>query len=226
MIQKEFINIAAHEMKTPIQPIISCSYMLKNKVQDDKGKELLEIIYRNAQRAMKMSEDVLDLTKIESNSLRLIKENFAVREIIYDIIINYQSNAGDNGIKITCDISDSLIVYGDKNRISQVISNLVNNSIKFSSSPVSISLKAESKITDIVTGNDKEMVVVSIKDAGNGIDPGIFNKLFTKFATTSSQGIGLGLYISKKIVEAHGGVLWAENNRDGRGATFSFSLPI
>jgi nitrogen-specific signal transduction histidine kinase len=226
MIQKEFINIAAHEMKTPIQPIISCSYMLKNKLQDDEDKELLEIINRNAQRAMKMSEDVLDLTKIESNSLRLIKENFAVREIIYDIIINYQSNASNNGIKITYDIPDSLMICGDKNRISQVISNLVNNSIKFSSGPVSISLKAESKITNIVTGNGKEMVVVSIKDAGNGIDPAIFNKLFTKFTTTSSQGIGLGLYISKKIVEAHGGALWAENNKDGRGATFSFSLPI
>jgi signal transduction histidine kinase len=119
-----------------------------------------------------------------------------------------------------------LTVYGDRNGISQVISNLISNSIKFIPQEGIISIKAEKKVTNTDNKGVEEMVVVSVKDTGTGIDKEVFPRLFTKFSTKSFQGIGLGLYISKNIVEAHGGSIWAENNKDGRGSTFNVTLPL
>jgi signal transduction histidine kinase len=110
----------------------------------------------------------------------------------------------------------------DKGRISQVISNLLSNAVKFTP-------RGTISIVSSLNGNqdkDNSEAIVSIKDSGQGIDPDILHKLFSKFATKSFSGTGLGLYISKSIVEAHGGRIWAENNSNGTGATFSFSLPI
>lgn len=225
-MQKEFINVAAHELRTPIQPIINVSDFVRSRIKDHELREFLDILNRNAKRLKKLSEDILDVAKIESNSLMLIKENFTFKEIILDMIRDYQNSTDNKDIKITYEISDTLVVYGDKSRISEVISNLISNSIKFSPDLVSISIKAETKVVNIPKATSKEMVIIKVKDAGVGIDKEIFQKLFTKFTTNSYQGMGLGLYISKKIVEAHDGDLWAENNKDGAGATFSFSLPI
>ncbi len=225
-MQKEFINIAAHELRTPIQPIINIASFIRNRTKDQELREFLDILNRNAKKLKKLSEDILDITKMESDSLMLNKEDFTITEIVSDMIKDYTNNTADKNIQITCVIPDTLVVHGDKNRISQVISNLINNSIKFSSEVVSITIKAENKVINTRNKNSKEMIVIKVKDAGVGIDTDVFYKLFTKFTTTSYQGIGLGLYISKKIVEAHDGDMWAENNKNGTGATFSFSLPI
>ncbi len=225
-MQKEFINVAAHELRTPIQPILGAINILRNPVSSSREKELVEIISRNARRLKKLSEDILDVAKIESNSLTLIKENFTFKEIIIDIIRDYQNCTDIKDIKITYEIPDTLVVFGDKSRISQVISNLISNSIKFSSDLVSISIKVEIKVINMHNASSKEMVILKVKDAGVGIDKEIFQKLFTKFTTNSYQGMGLGLYISKKIVEAHDGDLWAENNPSNAGATFTFTLPL
>jgi signal transduction histidine kinase len=231
-IQKEFINTAAHELRTPIQPILGITNILKGSVKDDKHKELLNVIGRNAQRLKKLSEDILEVSKIESNSMGLDKEHFRIVEIILDNVNNYKNNTDGKSINFeyALDDNDDLTVYGDKDGISQVISNLISNSIKF------ISFKKQeggvitilAKRKRIVKENEgvKETVVVSIKDTGTGIDKEIFPRLFTKFTTKSFHGIGLGLYISKNIVEAHGGSIWAENNRDGQGATFNIALPL
>jgi signal transduction histidine kinase len=231
-IQKEFINTAAHELRTPIQPILGITNILKGSVKDDKHKELLNVIGRNAQRLKKLSEDILEVSKIESNSMGLDKEHFRIVEIILDNVNNYKNNTDGKSIKFeyALDDNDDLTVYGDKDGISQVISNLISNSIKF------ISFKKQeggvitilAKRKRIVKENEgvKETVVVSIKDTGTGIDKEIFPRLFTKFTTKSFHGIGLGLYISKNIVEAHGGSIWAENNRDGQGSTFNIALPL
>ena len=117
----------------------------------------------------------------------------------------------------------STLIFGDKNRLGQVISNLISNSIKFISKE-GIILTSIEKMKN--NNNNKNEVIVRVKDNGIGIDTEIFPKLFTKFATKSFQGTGLGLYISKSIVEAHGGKIWGENNKDEKGATFSFSLPL
>ena len=126
-------------------------------------------------------------------------------------------------------------VVADKNRISQVISNLINNSIKFISTENGngdtkglISINIEKTIINSNERNNSVIdgVIITIKDNGQGIDSEISPRLFTKFASKSYQGTGLGLYICKNIIEAHGGKIWAKNNEDGKGATFSFSLPL
>lgn len=222
-IQKEFINIAAHELKSPIQPILGVSGLLRDGKIRENQKEFVDVIYRNAKRLQKLTEEILDVTKIESNSLSIYKEKFCLDGVVLNIVKDFKKYIEDSKkIRFEYDNHNSnLIVYADKNRIIQVISNLIDNSIKFIQNEGIISVSLE-KIDD---GYDK-MVIVSVKDAGSGIDKDIMPRLFEKFATKSFQGTGLGLFISKGIIEAHDGKIWAENNKDGKGATFSFTLPI
>lgn len=240
-MQKEFINTAAHELRTPIQLILGAIEAFKDGAKDDKQKELSNIIIRNAERLKKLAEDILDVTRIESNSLDLKKETFDLNSLIKDIVQEFSnSNITDEDKKIKFEFKISrnnspLIILGDKNRIAQVITNLVNNSIKFipkdkgdgngnQDGIVSISVK-RTKVLDAGDTSIEE-ALVEIRDNGKGIDYEIFPRLFTKFATKSFRGTGLGLYIAKNIVEAHGGRIWGRNNKDGRGATFYFTLPL
>ena len=230
-MQKEFIDIAAHELRTPLQPIIGITTILKDEIQSKRHKELLDVVFRNTERLKKLSEEILDVTRIESDSFNLNKEHFRIKEKILHILDNYNNNSETKNIKFeytfSVDIDDDFIIYADKTRISQVISNLICNSLKFISKErgeegiISLSVDKRKNDSDINDG----MVVISIKDNGKGIDWEILPRLFTKFASKSFQGTGLGLYISKNIIKAHGGTIWAENNSGGKGATFSFSLP-
>jgi two-component system, OmpR family, sensor histidine kinase VicK len=230
-MQKEFIDIAAHELRTPLQPIIGITTILKDEIQSKRHKELLDVVFRNTERLKKLSEEILDVTRIESDSFNLNKEHFRIKEKILHILDNYKNNSETKNIKFeytfSVDIDDDFIIYADKTRISQVISNLICNSLKFISKErgekgiISLSIEKRKNDGDINDG----MVVISIKDNGKGIDWEILPRLFTKFASKSFQGTGLGLYISKNIIKAHGGTIWAENNSGGKGATFSFSLP-
>jgi len=227
-MQKEFINTAAHELRTPIQPILGITELIKNEVKDGRHKELLEVISRNAHRLKALSEDILEASKIEGNSLHLNKEHFKIRETILEVINGYRSNTDTKNTRFeyTQD-DDNLIVYADKSGISRVISNLIDNSIKFTHKEGGIiSVFVENRETNKDDEEGKETVVVSVKDNGTGIDKEILPKLFGKFNTKSFQGMGLGLYISKNLVDAHMGKIWAENNRGMTGATFSFRLPI
>jgi two-component system, OmpR family, sensor histidine kinase VicK len=229
--QKEFINIAAHELRTPIQPILGLSEVLHNKIKDTKQMQLLDAIIRNAKRLQRLTEDILDVSKIESQSLKLNKERFDLNDVITNIIDemminrieskNEKNDDDNNNIKLEYRPKD-IFVEADRVRVTQVISNLLNNAIKFTK---------EGKITiAIEKKDDEEIIVISIKDTGIGIDSEMFPKLFSKFASKSYQGTGLGLFICKSIVEAHDGKIWAENNNsnisDGeKGATFYFTLP-
>ncbi|MEJ7641113.1 MAG: HAMP domain-containing sensor histidine kinase [Candidatus Nitrosocosmicus sp.] len=228
-MQREFINIAAHELRTPIQPILGLAEIVKNKTKDREQKDLLATVIKNANRLKKLSEDVLDVTKIESNTLDLNKERFNLVMLLFDIIKEIQNNAINNkkiNFEYNFNNSKYVIVYADKNRISQVVSNLISNSIKFIQNDGVILIGIDKIQKAINDGNGRKIAVVEIKDTGIGIDKEIIAKLFTKFTTKSFQGTGLGLYISKNIIEAHGGRIWAENNREGNGATFSFYLPV
>ncbi len=230
-MQKEFINIAAHELRTPLQPILGLAEIVREEIKDNPHqKELLDIIISSTKRLKKLSEDILDVTKIESHSLNLNKQNFDINAIILDIINDYKDIVNKKAIKFMCSLSsETIIVNADKNRISQVISNLIENSVKF------ISEKKEEGIIYITTekkknsiDNSQKTVIVHIEDTGSGIDLDMLPKLFTKFSSKSFQGSGLGLYLSKNIIEAHGGTIWAKNNNaDGKsGAIFGFSLPL
>jgi signal transduction histidine kinase len=229
IMQKEFINVAAHELRTPIQPIIGLSDVLHSKIKDTEQRELLDVVIRNAKRLHRLTEDILDVARIESESLILRKSRFNLKELILNTITDYKSqikkevkdNKVELGFTTNEDNDNDIFVYGDTGRITQVISNLLSNAIKFTEEGT-ITVKIQKRIYN----NNQGVVIVSIKDTGKGIDPTIREKLFEKFATRSEKGMGLGLYLSRKIIEAHDGNIWAENNVDSKGATFSFSLQM
>ncbi len=219
-MQKEFINIAAHELRTPTQSILGYAEILE--MESERSRQLANPILRNAIRLQRLTGDILDVTRIESQTLRLNKEEFDLNEVISNVIKDFKSQIDSEKIKLVYEYSrvNNIIVNADKNRLNQVISNLISNSIKFSQGEwgiISITTKKE---------QDSKTVTINVKDTGKGIDPEIIPRLFTKFATKSETGTGLGLFISKSIVEAHGGRIWAENNKDGKGATFYFTLPV
>jgi signal transduction histidine kinase len=221
-MQRDFINVAAHELRTPIQPILGLSDALRSKIKDTEKQEILDVVIRNARRLQRLTEDILDVTRIESHTLELHKERFNLKDILSNLIQDYRSqiegkNNNEQGLKIVYKSKyDTIFVHADKERITQVISNLINNSLKFTKS---------GKISVTSEKNDNH-AMVSVKDTGIGIDPEIIPRLFSKFVTKSFSGTGLGLFISKSIIEAHGGKIWAANNSDGKGATFAFSLPV
>ncbi len=242
-MKDEFINVAAHELRTPIQPIIGLSEVLRSKMRNNdngnnsagnaENQEYIDVILRNGQRLGKLVEDVLDVTKIESQSLQLHKEHFDLNDLIINIIDDIVAAEAEsmvygmtdrrkqkNNVKITYQ-PRHLAVYADRNRLAQVISNLLNNALKFTSEGfVMITID---KKTD---NNSHDIAIINVCDSGSGVDPEIMPRLFTKFSSKSFSGTGLGLYICKKIIEAHDGRIWAENNKNGKGATFSFTLPM
>jgi signal transduction histidine kinase len=235
-LKDEFINVAAHELRSPIQPILGLSEFLRsNKGREnnnssnsaamslEKEEELLDVIVRNSKRLRQLAEDILDVAKIEGGSLFLKKEKFNLKEMITEILSEYEQKIKNiKNIKLSyySQGNDSITIEADRSRLCQVIYNLLSNAVKFT---------ADGSVTVITEKKDKDdnFILLSIHDTGTGIDSEMLPKLFTKFATKSQTGgTGLGLFISKSIIERHGGKMWAENNSDGKGATFAFSLPI
>jgi two-component system, OmpR family, sensor histidine kinase VicK len=238
--QRDFVNIAAHEIRTPVQSILGYAEMLD--MEHIGSKEYVFPILRNAERLRRLTEDILHLAKIESQTLKLNKEQFNLGKttlsILHDTInqssrnkrkkanVRFFSGNSERGRE------EDVIVEADRGRIMQVISNILSNAMRFAKEgDVTISIERKGEPIDCDGGknndnNSKGEVIVSIEDTGKGIDPDVFPKLFSKFAITSETGgNGLGLFISKNIIESHGGRIWAENNANGVGATFSFSLP-
>jgi len=219
-MQQEFINIASHEMKTPTQAILGYSKLIQR--HPEKREVMMEAIARNATRLQRLTNDILDVTRIETQSLKLNVERVNLNELISDIIEDYRNEIEktNKDIKLLHEPQNQIIeVEADKNRLTQVISNLLSNAIKFTK-------KGIIRVTEEVKDSK---AWVSIKDTGQGIDLEIFPRLFLKFAAKSETGTGLGLFISKSIVEAHGGKIWAENNTDYNGkigANFTFSIPL
>jgi two-component system sensor histidine kinase VicK len=252
--QREFINTAAHELRTPIQPILGLSEIVLKSNKDQDLNEYLVIIARNAERLHRLTNNILDVTKIEGKILRLDKELVNLDMLISSLVTEYQtalerkrigkvgkydkdSNNEEDYNKhargLFCHIlyqppseSGPFIIEADKDRIIQVLSNLLNNALNSSHQrmirdniavlPIEVSMKRD---------NTSKEIVIMVNDKGMGIDKNIIEKMFTKFVTTSDGGTGLGLYVSKSLIEAHGGRIWAYNNTDEQGATFCFTLP-
>lgn len=235
-MQQEFINIAAHELRTPLQPIVGAIDLIRlqqsatMQPQLDEGGEMIaeaageyseeiEIIFRNVKRLQRLSEDILDVTRIESGSFRLNRERFDLNEKVRNIVAEMQDAiplTKQEKIEIKAEMnSEPLMVSADKPRIFEVMSNLVSNAVKFTEQGT-ITVRAEMR---------DSTASITVRDTGSGIDSEILPRLFTKFASKSEHGTGLGLFISKKIIEAHGGRIYGENNPDGKGATFAFTLP-
>ncbi|HYZ50255.1 MAG TPA: HAMP domain-containing sensor histidine kinase, partial [Nitrososphaeraceae archaeon] len=234
-MQQDFINIAAHELRTPIQPILGLSEVALSKItqtQDSDLIQLLDIIYRNAKRLQQLTEDILDVTRIESQKRLILNKqavnlNDLITKTISEIARNKELfNSKHRDIKLlkttTSSSKGETTVMADKARITQVVYNLISNAVKFTDEEDTISISVDSTTTD----KGEKFAVITVKDTGEGISHDIMPRLFTKFASKSYTGTGLGLFICKSIIEAHNGRIWAENNADGRGATFCFSLPI
>ena len=223
-MQKEFINVASHEIKTPIQAILTFSQLLQR--YPERLNEFTPAISRNSLRLQRLSNDILDVAKIESRSLKLNKELFDPNQVISNIIDDYKTIIVKENHKVKLHFNPSkeiLLVEADKERIVGVISNFLSNAIKFTK-------EGEIFVSTEKKNNNNSYALVTVKDTGPGIDPEIFPKIFSKFITKSFEGLGLGLYISKNVVEAHGGKIWAENNNNNEngnlGAMFYFTLPL
>jgi two-component system, OmpR family, sensor histidine kinase VicK len=237
-MQKEFINIAAHELRTPIQAILGYAEILE--VESRRSRQYVIPIMRNAVRLQGLANNILNVSRIESQTLKLNKEKFNIHEKIRNVVEDIKSRGDEVEIVFADPKVDPIVVEADEIRIYEVISNLLTNATKFtpkSHSDSSDGINTITIFTDIKSNQaDKrgsssnsgveEEVIISVRDRGTGIDPNVQGKLFSKFVTTSETGSGLGLFISKGIVEAHGGRIWAQNNTDGIGATFYFSLPL
>ena len=302
---KEFISVAAYELRTPIQPIIGLSHLLVYEKESLIGKEeeSLEIIMRNAVNLSKLAENILELTRIENDNLKLKKEIFDFDKLILDVISDFEkqfaqshhlnhhqkraeskiklgyhnqlsgvvhdeddeeNDIGMDALQLRRRFENSVEIEADKVRIYQVISNLISNAIKSiddvtgiidseKTGKIIISMRCansyqhpagfdyqigyEIGYNDNNYGNERDkngrctissdaVAIVTITDTGGGIDLEIMPRLFTRFATNFKTGTGLGLFISKSIIEAHKGKIWAYNNKEGRGATFQFSIPL
>jgi signal transduction histidine kinase len=214
-MQKEFVNIAAHELRTPVQPILGMAEILEAEFGN--RRDDIRIITRNARRLERLTQDILDVTRIESQSLNLVVEKFDIGELIETLVQDYRSRVlnGDGNELQYLQKEESLPIEGDKERLTQVITNFVDNALRFTKNG-QVYVTAE---------REPDGVRVSVGDTGIGIDAYILPRLFTKFASKAERGTGLGLFISKSIIEAHGGKIWGANNSDGKGATFAFAIP-
>lgn len=217
-MEKEFINIAAHELRTPAQAIIGYSEMLKSF--PDRRQQYEEAISRNAVRLYSLVTDMLDVARIESQTLKIERTSFDLNQKIENVIkdIKQQKSSEYNKVRILFVPDKPITIYADKARIFQVLANLLSNALKFTTEGI-IFVRA--------TRNDgTKEAIITITDSGTGIDPEILPHLFSKFKSKSEKGLGLGLYIAKNIVEAHGGEIGAYNNTNGKGATFSVKIPL
>jgi signal transduction histidine kinase len=249
--QRELFNITAHELRTPTQSILANAELMHDALQpvmdtsgnttsqtspsglpsglgagqpvysDAELSKLASSTYRNAQRLQKLIQNILNVVRIENKSLRLETEPVDMNEKIKNVIIDTHSIVEPNGLyysdyNVVFDPEVAhLTVLADRTKVYEVLSNLIRNAV--TNSPPGSTIR----VTARANGDFAE---VSVIDEGTGISPDVMPRLFTKFATT--KGTGLGLFISKSYVEAHGGKIWAENNPDGKGATFSFTLPL
>jgi signal transduction histidine kinase len=222
--QNQFINVAAHELRTPIQPILNAIYLMQSSdLSASKKNQYIDIIKRNTEKLGRLAEDILDVTRIESNTLRLMVERLNLYDLIQNIVEEYKRNIHFIYKELVVNYespSKTIFVKGDRLRLNQVLLNLLDNAGKFTK-------KGSITVTTAVISNK---VQVTVKDTGVGIHPEIFPKLFSKFVTRSDRGTGLGLFISKSIIEAHGGKIWAENYSQKEqkevGAAFNFTLPL
>jgi K+-sensing histidine kinase KdpD len=229
-MQKEFINIAAHELRTPIQPILVTTELLdlqfsseQEKAKKEKGeitRDELAILVRNAKRLERLSSNILDIARIESGTLHLNIQEFNLNDVLSALVQDarnvIRNTAKEDVITQYVPSDNNIVLKADKDRLSEVVWNLLDNATKFT----------EKGAISVASRKENSHISISVKDSGSGIDSDVLPKLFTKFVTKSEKGTGLGLYIAKSIIEAHGGKMWAKNNNDGKGATFTFTLPL
>ncbi|HEY7108619.1 MAG TPA: HAMP domain-containing sensor histidine kinase [Nitrososphaeraceae archaeon] len=250
----DFVNIEAHEIRSPLMPILGIAEILELEFQETGmdqisiRKDQVESILRNAKKLTKIASEILDVTKIERQLLVLKKKDFDLNRLISDTVADFTKVAVKRNITLLFCNSDDIIrssfgnlepnmsdkkifVFGDLLRIGQVISNILDNALKQTETGGKVTISTCKNLHKGslrgAEGHEQIEYAIRITDSGPGIDHQLLSdgRLFSKFSSTESNGTGLGLYISRKIVEAHGGNIWAENNSNG-GASFTFTVPL
>jgi signal transduction histidine kinase len=226
--QKEFIDIAAHEFRTPIQSVLGYSEFIRSSLVNFDG--YFDNLFKNARRLEKITNDLLDVSKIDSENFELSKTDFDLNEVLKKAVGNHERDASGKNVKIIFEPKkeDTRSINADESKIGQVINNLLSNALDFTKNgTITIKVYDLSIRSDDKENHDtQESIAIEVKDTGSGINEEIMPRLFEKFSRRSDSGAGLGLYISKKIVDMHGGKFWAQNNKGAKGATFTFTLPI
>jgi signal transduction histidine kinase len=215
-MQRDFVNIAAHELRTPVQAIINYAELARS--YEDNREEYYDKLLKSVLRLHKLTEDILDAARIESKTLRLNKEIFMLNEVLRGSVDEQRRAAAKKDLKLRFEQPAPVFVFGDKTRIGQVLANLLINAVKFTDKgSIGVTAKFDKR---------SGKVVVRVSDTGMGIDKSLQPLLFARFMAKSESGTGLGLFISKSIIEAHGGRIWVEKSEPGKGSTFTFELPV
>lgn len=225
-MKDEFVSIVSHELRTPMTSLGgSLSLVLDGTVGEinEDQKELLEIAKSNTTRLIRLINDILDISKIESGKIKMKSDKVSVPEIVRDSLAGIASFSDNYGVSLSSDVEEGIPEFlGDRDRLIQVVTNLLSNAIKFSPRGGTVYLK---------TWHDDEMLHMSVRDEGIGIPPEYHDKVFEKFQQVDSSavrekgGTGLGLPICRAIVEEHGGSMWVESE-PGKGSTFTFKVPL
>ncbi len=249
-LQNDFINIASHELRTPVQSIMGFTEILLKDLGDTQNhKKHVDAIRRNANRIKELVNRLIDVTQIDNKLLILRTETFDFKALISEVIKDQSRKRNEKStstrITLRCmyrydsewrhltgrSNQDPVLITGDRIRLSQVMMNLLDNAYEAISlakdNNGTIMIKIEKIFQQMSTTNKpQQWLLVSIADSGSGIQPEMIRRLFTKFTTNTSNGIGLGLYFSKEIIKEHSGKIWAKNNESGIGSTISFRLPL
>jgi signal transduction histidine kinase len=220
-LKDEFISIASHELRSPIHPILGYASMARDGLVP--GKDALDIIYKEAKRLQKLANDILDVSRIESDTLPYTMKKVGIHETLVSCIEAMRPSVESAGLSINAEFDknyDEVELTGDKDRLTQVFMNLMSNSLKFT--------KKGGLTVGTRMNNSSGYFEITFNDTGGGIPADILPRLFGKFVTKKvgkdeAHGTGLGLFISKAIVTAHGGKISAYNN--AKGATFKIELP-
>lgn len=244
MLKSTFIAMISHELRTPLTSIKGfVAFLLKGvggKIEEQQ-REYLEIIRSNSDRLLSLINELLDFSKIESGTFSVDKKNTHIKDVIESTVKDISSVAQLKKIRVTVQQDTAVpVISADPMRLSQVFINILNNSIKFSAEDTEIKInlgkmhEEELQIPDYanaVCEKGEEYIRISIKDGGPGIEKENLKRVFERFYQVKNiknrgYGIGLGLAISKNIVEAHSGAIWAESDGPGKGAVFYILLPL
>jgi signal transduction histidine kinase len=223
--KSEFLANMSHELRTPLNAILGFTQVLQQKLfgeVNDKQEEYLGDIYSSANHLLALINDILDLSKVEAGQVELVKSTFSLRESLERGVVMVRERAVKNGVSLTFQPDPGVEwVEADERRVRQVVFNLLSNAVKFTPSGGSV------EVTSVQRNGE---VLVSVADTGPGIAEADYERIFEEFQQTElgaeqREGTGLGLALSKKLVELHGGRIWVESE-PGHGSTFTFTLPV
>ncbi len=224
--KSEFISIASHQLRTPLSIIKGYISMIREGsygIVPDSMKKTLNKIYLSNERLVKLVADLLDLSRMESGKMKYEYANFNFIELVDSIVDEFKMPATDKGLDLRWDApADPLMVWGDSWKLRQVIFNLIDNSLKYT----------EKGWIEVTIQPSSDLVTLAVKDSGIGMSQDTARALFQKFSRghdsskVNVQGLGLGLFIAKKIMDDHRGKLWPESEGEGKGSTFFFQMPI